>query len=95
MAMREKLVEYAVSQGLNPDEADELTEDELVDLYGDPDADYQDQGSLDQPVQSTRPTEAAGGVGTEELREEARRVVTGKNRSRAPFPWEAPPPRRG
>ena len=94
MATREELVDHAVSQGLDPEEADELTDSELVDLYGEPDADYQDQGSLDQPVQSTEPTEAASDVGTEELREEARRIVTGKNRPREPFPWEVPPPRR-
>lgn len=57
----------------------------------------QDQGSLDQPVQSTaKPAEASAGVGTPELREEARRRVTsrhnGVNNPREPFPWEGYPP---
>lgn len=91
-------VEYAVARGLDRDEAEACARDELVEMFGDDDdegdAAYQDQGSLDQPVQSTEPTPAANDVGTEELREEARQRLSGVNRSRTPFPWEVPPPRR-
>lgn len=55
--------------------------------------DYQDQGSLDEPVQTTEPpTEAASEVGTEELRTEARRRLSGITRARPS--GEAPTPKR-
>jgi hypothetical protein len=96
MATRTELINLAITEGLDPEDADSLTDEELVDLYGEPeDVSYQDQGSLDAPIQADVPSEVASDIGTEELREEAsRRVADGVNRQRERFPWELPPPRR-
>lgn len=85
MATREELVDRAVAAGIDPDEVDELTDEELLEL-GD-EVDYQDQGSFDQPVQVDDPQEAAAEVGTPELRKVAQRR-SGVNQPRVPFPWE-------
>lgn len=86
-------VDHAVAEGLDEEEAEGFTRDELAEMFT-PEVEYQDQGSLDEPVQSTEPVEAAADVGTDELRDDAReRVRSGQNRAREPFPWEGPPPR--
>ena len=73
----------------------DVAQDEAVDGEDAEDAGFQDQGSLDQPVQSTDDeTETAQDLGTPELREEAARRVSGVNQPRDRFPWEVPPPRR-
>jgi len=91
MATRSELVDMAVAAGLDEDEVEELTDEELLEL-GD-EVDYQDQGSLDQPVQVDDPQEAAAEVGTPELRSAAR-LRSGVNQRREPFPWEVGPPKR-
>lgn len=87
MATRDELVDRAVAAGFDVDEAAELTDEELLELGEEEDVDYQDQGSLDQPVQVDEPQEAAAEVGTPELRKTAQRR-SGVNVPRAPFPWE-------
>lgn len=93
MTTRDDLVDRAVAAGFDAEEAEELTDEELLDLELGDDVDYQDQGSLDQPVQVDNPQEAAAEVGTPELRETARQL-SGVNRPRTPFPWEVGPPKR-
>jgi len=94
-ASSDELVSFAVEQGFTAEEAQAYSREELIELFasGDPEDAYQDQGSLDQPTQST-PASVPTDVGTEELRDEAHRRVTGVNRKREPFPWEVGPPRR-
>lgn len=97
-ASRDEMIDLAVSEGLELDEAEALSDKELADMLdGDVvefDIEYQDQGSYDAPVQTdTAQTEVASDVGTAELREEAARRVSGINVPREPFPWEGNPPR--
>jgi len=87
MATRDELVDRAVAAGFDVEEAEELSDKELLELGEE--VDYQDQGSLDEPVQVDDPQEAASEVGTPELREVARRR-SGVNQPREPFPWESP-----
>lgn len=101
MATRSELIDLAVSEGLDPEEADELTDEELADMYGEPMplgdpeefALVQDQGSFDEPVKE-EVYEEPSDLGTEELQTRARQIVEGVNRPRDRFPWEVPPPRR-
>lgn len=77
-------------------EEDEVFEDAALEDEDDVETPMQDQGSLDEPVKVSEPEdEVAADLGTPELRREAaRRMNTGVNKPREPFPWEVPPPGR-
>lgn len=75
--------DLALLAELGEEGAEEATEPE--------DEEVQDQGSLDEPLQvvDDGTDDEQASLGTPELRETARRVITGKNLPRTRMPWES------